>query len=169
MSYGRLRERCRGFTVRRQVVSRVGHGAGRILEVDWAGPTMSLVDPATGEASKVFLLVACPPLSRPSYVEPTPDTREDTWPRRHVRAFACMGGSTPRMVPDNLGTGAGAHPREGEVELNEACREMAAHYGSAAMPARVATPRDKPSAENETWQAALGIVAALRDEALTDC
>ena len=72
MSYGRLRERCRGFTVRRRVVGRVGHGAGRILEADRAGPTMSLVDPATGGASKVFLLVACPPLGRPPYVEPTP-------------------------------------------------------------------------------------------------
>ena len=168
MSYDRFRERHRGFTVRKQVVSRVGHGAGRILEVDWAGPTMSLVDPATGEVSKVFPLVARLPLGRLSHVEPTPDMREDTWLRRHVRAFAHMGGSTPRMVPDNLRTGAGAHPREGEVELNEAYREMAAHYGSAVMPARVATPRDRPSAESEVWQAALEIVAALRDEAFTD-
>ena len=165
MPYDRFRERYRKFTVRKQVVSRVGHRAGRILEVDWAGPTMSLVDPATGEVSKVFLFVARPPLGRLSHVEPTPDMREDTWPRCHAHAFAHTGGSTPRMVPDDLGTGAGAHPREGE--LNEACREMAAHHGSAAMPARVATPRDKPSAENEAWQAAPEIIAALRDEAFT--
>ena len=168
MSYDRFCKRYREFTVRRQVVSRVGHRAGRILEVDWAGPTMSLVDPAAGEVSKVFPLVACLPLGRLSHVEPTLDMREDAWLRCHVRALAHMGGSTPRMVPDNLGTGAGAHPREGEVELNEAYREMAAHYGSAVMPARVATPRDKPSAENEVWQAALEIIAALRDEVFTD-
>ena len=58
--------------------------------------------------------------------------------------------------------------REGEVVLNGAYREMAAHYGSAVMPARVATPRDKPSAENEVWQAALEIIAALRDTVFTD-
>ena len=167
MSYDRFCKRYREFTVRRQVVSRVGHRAGRILEVDWAGPTMSLVDPATGEVSKVFLFVACPPFSRLSYVEPTLDMREDTWLRCHVHAFAHMGGSTPCIVPDNLRTGVRAHPREGEVELNEAYREMAAHYGSAVMPARVATPRDKPSAENEVWQAALEIIAALRDEVFT--
>ena len=69
MSYDRFRERYRGFAARRQVVSRVGHRAGRILEVDWAGPTMSLVDPATGEVSKVFPLVACLPLGRLSYVD----------------------------------------------------------------------------------------------------
>ena len=168
MSYGRFRERHRGFAARRQVVGRVGHRAGRILEVDWAGPATSPVDPAAGEVSKVLPLVARPPLGRLSYVEPTPDMGGDAWLRRHARAFAHMGGSTPRMVPDNLRAGAGARPREGEVEPSEAYREMAAHHGSAVMPARIAAPRDKPSAESEAWQAALEIVAALRDEAFTD-
>ena len=168
MSYDRFCRRCREFTVRRQVVSRVGHKAGRILEVDWAGPTMALVDPATGEVSKVSLFVACLPLGRLTYVEPTLDMRQDTWLRCHVRAFAYMGGSTPCIVPDNLKAGVTRRPREGEVELNEAYREMAAHYGSAVMPARIATPRDKPSAENEVRQAAIEIIAALRNEAFTD-
>ena len=168
MSYDRFCKRYREFTVRRQVVSRVGHKAGRILEVDWAGPTMALVDPATGEVSKVYLFVACLPFSRLSYVEPTLDMGQDTWLRCHVHAFAYIGGSTPCIVPDNLKAGVTRHPKEGEVELNGAYREMAAHYGSAVMPARVATPRDKPSAENEVWQAALEIIAALRDEVFTD-
>lgn len=168
MSYDRFCKRYREFTVRRQVVSRVGHKAGRILEVDWAGPTMALVDPATGEVSKVFLFVACLPFSRLTYVEPTLDMRQDTWLRCHVHAFAYMGGSTPCIVPDNLKAGVTRHPREGEVELNEAYREMAAHYGSAVMPARIATPRDKPSAENEVRQAAIEIIAALRNEVFTD-
>ena len=162
MSYDRFCKRYREFTVRKQAVSRVGHKAGRILEVDWAGPTMRLVDPATGEVSKVYLFVACLPFSRMSYVEPTLDMKQDTWLRCHVHAFAHLGGSTPCIVPDNLKAGVKSHPREGEVVLNGAYREMAAHYGSAVMPARVATPRDKPSAGNEVWQAALEIIAALR-------
>ena len=28
------------------------------MEVDWSGPTMALVDPVTGEVSKVHLFVA---------------------------------------------------------------------------------------------------------------
>lgn len=168
MSYDRFCKRYREFTVSKQVVSRVGHKAGRIMEVDWAGPTMPLVDPATGEVSRVYLFVACLPFSRLSYVEPTLDMRQDTWLRCHVHAFAYMGGSTPCIVPDNLKTGVKGHPREGEVELNGAYREMAAHYGSAVMPARVRAPRDKPSVENEVWQAATEIVAALRDTVFTD-
>ena len=94
--------------------------------------------------------------------------KEGTWLRCHMHAFEYLGGSTPCVVPDNLKTGVKGHPREGEVELNDAYREMAAHYGSAVMPARVRTPRDKPSVENEVWQAATEIVAALRDAVFTD-
>lgn len=168
MSYDRFCKRYREFTVRKQVVSRVGHKAGRIMEVDWAGLTMAVVDPATGEVSRVHLFVACLPFSRMSYVEPTLDMKQDTWLRCHVHAFSYLGGSTPCIVPDNLKAGVARHPREGEVELNEAYREMAAHYGAAVMPARVARPRDKPSVENEVWQAATEIVAALRDTVFTD-
>lgn len=71
-------------------------------------------------------------------------------------------------MPDNAKVAVTSHPREGEVVVNDAYREMAAHYGAAVMPARVRTPRDKPSAEDEVWQAATEIVAALRDRVFTD-
>ena len=168
MSYDRFCKRYRGFTVRKQVVSRVGHKAGRIMEADWAGPTMALVDPATGEVSKAYLFVACLPFSRMSWVEPTLDMKQDTWLRCHVHAFGYFGGAAPCIVPDNAKVAVTSHPREGEVVVNDAYREMAAHYGAAVMPARVRTPRDKPSVENEVWQAATEIVAALRDRVFTD-
>ena len=142
-SYDRFCKRYRQFTVSRNVVSRVGRKAGRNMEVDWSGPTMSLVDPATGVVSKVYLFVACLPFSRYSYVEPALDMKQDTWLRCHVHAFEFLGGATPCIAPDNLKTGVTAHPREGEVVLNAAYEDLAAHYGSAVMPARVRRPRDK--------------------------
>lgn len=81
VSYDRLRERCRELTVRKQVAGRVGHRAGRILEVDWAGPTMRLVGPAAGEVSKACLFVARLPLGR----SPT-SSRRWTWGRTHGSA-----------------------------------------------------------------------------------
>lgn len=168
MSYDRFCKRYRQYTVSRNVVSRVGHKAGRNMEVDWSGPTMRLVDPATGEVRKVYLFVACLPFSRYSYVEPTLDMKQDTWLLCHVHAFSFLGGATPCIVPDNLRTGVTAHPRAGEPVLNAAYEELAAHYGSAVIPARVRRPRDKPSAENEVWAAATYVIAALRDEAFTD-
>lgn len=168
MSYDRFCKRYRQYTVSRNVVSRVGHKAGRNMEVDWSGPTMRLVDPATGEVRKVYLFVACLPFSRYSYVEPTLDMKQDTWLLCHVHAFSFLGGATPCIVPDNLRTGVTAHPRAGEPVLNAAYEELDAHYGSAVIPARVRRPRDKPSAENEVWAAATYVIAALRDEVFTD-
>ncbi len=168
MSYDRFCKRYREFAARTQVVGRVGRKAGRTMEAGWAGPTMRLVDPATGEVSKACLFVARLPFSRMSHAGPAPGMEQDTWLRCHVRAFAYFGGSVPCIVPDNLKTGVGRHPREGEVELDDAYRETTARYGAAVMPARVKTPRDKPSAGNEVWQAATEIVAALRDTVFTD-
>ena len=90
-----IRERYREFTVRRSVVSRVGHKAGRVTEAGRAGPTMAVVDPATGEVSTACPFVARPPLSRMPWVEPTLDMRQDTWLRCHARAFGYFGGAAP--------------------------------------------------------------------------
>ena len=142
MSYDRFCKRYRRWMAVQGISSRVGHKAATIVEVDWSGPTMRIVDPGTGEVQKVYLFVACLPFSRYAYVEPTLDMKEGTWLRCHVRMFAFFGGSVPCIVPDNLRTGIRKHPKEGEPELNDAYREMAAHYGCAVMPARVRKPKD---------------------------
>lgn len=129
MSYDRFCKRYAEYAERRNVVSRVGHKAGRTLVVDRAGPTMQLVDPMSGEVSKVYLFVAALPFSRYSYVEPTLDTKQDTWLRCHVHAFAFFGGCMPIIVPDNLLTGVRKHPKEDEALLNEAYHELAACMG----------------------------------------
>lgn len=143
--------------------SRVGHKAGQTIEVDWSGPTMELTDPVTGSGSKVYLFVACLPFSRYAFVWPTLDMRQDTWLRTHVAMFAHFGGSVPRIVPDNLKTGVIKHPREGEIVLNDAYREMAAHYSAAVLPGRVRKPKDKASVENTVAHVATWIIAGLRD------
>ena len=107
--------------------SRVGHKAGGTVEVDWSGPTMQLTDPVTGETSRVYLFVACLPFSRWALVESAPDMRQDTWLLANVAMFEWFGGTVPRIVPDSLKTGVIKHPREGEIVLNDAYRQMAVH------------------------------------------
>lgn len=107
------------------------------MEVDWAGPTLGLVNPATGEIAKVYLFVACLPFSRLAYVEPKLDMKQNTWLLCHVHAFEYFGGTTACIVCDNLKTGVAKHPHEGEVVLSDAYREMANHYSAAVLPARV--------------------------------
>ena len=125
MSYDRF---CRLYGEHAAVsgaTSRVGHKAGRSIEVDWSGPTMQLLDPTTGELSRVYLFVACLPFSRYAFVEASLDMKQEPWLRAHTAMFAFFGGSVPRLVPDNLKTGVISHPKEGEVVLNDAYREMA--------------------------------------------
>lgn len=167
MGYDRFCKQYGAYTLSKQVTSRVGHKAGRIVEVDWSGPTMAVVDPATGEVSKVYLFVGTLPFSRYSYVEPTLDMTGDTWLRCHVRMFEFFGGSVPMIVPDNLKAGVTRHPRDGEVVLNDAYQAMAAHYASAVMAARVRKPRDKPSAEGTVGNIATEVIATLRNTVFT--
>ena len=142
--------------------SRVGHKAAQTIEVDWSGPTMQLHDPATGRTRPVYLFVGCLPFSRYAFVEPALDMKQDTWLRAHVAMFEAFGGSSPRIVPDNLKTGVLKHPREGEIVLNDAYREMAAHYRSAVLPGRIRAPKDKASVENTVSHVATWVIAGLR-------
>jgi len=143
--------------------SRVGHKAGQTVEVDWSGKTMALIDPVTGQQTRVYLFVGALPFSRFAFVEPTVDMKQDTWLRAHVAMFDWFGGSVPRIVPDNLKTGVLKHPAEGEVVLNDAYRELAAHYSAAVLPGRVRKPKDKASVENTVGNIATWVIAALRD------
>src|SRR6185312_71915 len=147
--------------------SRVGHKAGQTVEVDWSGPTMQLADPAGGKPRTVYLFVGCLPFSRYAFVEPTLDIKQDTWLRAHVAMFEAFTGTVPRLVPDNLKTGVIKHPREGEIVLNEAYREMAAHYSAAVLPGRVRAPKDKASVENTVGHVATWVIAGLRQRQFT--
>lgn len=164
MGYDRFCKNYQHHVMVTGAASRVGHKAAQSVEVDWSGPTMELTDPVTGATSPVFLFVACLPFSRFAFVEPTLDMRQEAWLRAHVAMFEFFGGSVPRVVPDNLKTGVLKHPREGEVVLNDAYREMAAHYTAAVLPGRVRRPKDKASVENTVAHVATWVIAGLREQ-----
>ena len=165
MGYDRFCKQYAAYVARTGVTSRVEHKAGRTIEVDWAGKTMRIVDPVTGDVSKAYLFVAVLPFSRYAFVEPTLDMGQNAWLRCHVAMYEWFGGSTPRLVCDNLKTGVISHPRDGEVVLNDAYRSMAEHYSAAVIPGRVRRPKDKPSAENTVWHATMALAGAMRDRA----
>src|SRR5699024_11188681 len=125
-------------------------------------PTMELLDPITGARAPVFLFVACLPFSRYAFCWPALDMKQDSWLLPHVAMFEAFGGSVPRIVPDNLKTGVVKHPREGEIVLNDAYREMATHYSAAVLPGRIRKPKDKPSVENTVAHVATWVIAGLR-------
>lgn len=165
MGYDRFCRQYAAYVARTGATSRVEHKAGRTIEVDWAGKTIRIVGPVTGDESRACLFVGVLPFSRYAFVEPTLDMGQNAWLRCHVAMYEWFGGSTPRLVCDNLKTGVVSHPREGEAVPNDAYRSMAEHYSAAVIPGRVRRPKDKPSAENTVWHATMALAGVMRDRA----
>lgn len=133
LSYGYSRF-CNGYSkyvVLQNLTNRLEHKPGTTSQVDWSGSTMHLTDPATGEMRKVYLFVATLPYSQYTYVEPCLEMKENSWLLCHVHMFEFWGGTTTRIVCDNLKTGVVKHPKEGEIVLNEAYEALGNHYMTA--------------------------------------
>lgn len=157
---------CRGYrayAASHNVTNHLEHRPGQVMEVDWSGTTMRLVDEFAGEVAKARLFVATLPYSQHGYVEATPDMRQNTWIKCHIHARDFFGGVAVRTVCDNLKTGVVSHPRNGEVVLNAAYEALGRHYMTAIMPAGVRKPKQKASVEGTCGMVATAIVARLRD------
>lgn len=152
-----------GFVTARNVTNHLEHKPGQVMEVDWSGTTMQIVDEFTGEVSKARLFVATLPYSQYSYVEATLDMKQNTWLKCHIHAWDFFGGVAVRTVCDNLKTGVIAHPKDGEIVLNAAYEALGRHYMTAIMPAGVRKPKQKASVEGTCGKIATAIVARLRN------
>ena len=75
-----------------------------------------------------------------------------------------LGGVSRTPVPDNCKTAVVHNGGWKDQQINETYQEMAEHYGTAIIPARVRTPKDKPNAEGTVGNISTWTTAALRDE-----
>jgi transposase len=135
---------------------------GESIEVDWAGASMSFIDPLSGAPTDAWLFVAALSFSAYAYVEAFTDMTLVSWIDAHVHAFEAFGGTARLLVPDNLRTGVSRADRY-EPALNPAYAGLAEHYGTAIVPARVNRPRDKPVVEGSVRFVANQVAAVLRD------
>ncbi|MBA3583159.1 MAG: IS21 family transposase [Gemmatimonadetes bacterium] len=144
------------------LVMRQEHKAGERCFVDWAGQTMPIIDPATGERSfEAQIFVAVLGASSHTYAEAFPSQELPHWIAGHVHAFEAWTGCPRLVVPDNPRTGVTKAHRY-EPILNRSYEEMAAHYGVAVLPARPRKPRDKAKTEVGVQVVQRWILARLR-------
>lgn len=167
MSYSKFCRDYERYTVQGKFTSHLEHKPGEKVEVDWSGKKMQYTDLDTGELVDVSLFVAALPYSHYSFVEPCLDMKEQTWLQCHVDMWAFYGGVTRRLMPDNLRTGITAHPKVGEIILNDAYEELAVHYKTAIIPAGVRRPKHKPTVEGTVGNVATAIIARLRNRTFT--
>ena len=128
----------RAWIKRQDVVLRHEHRAGEKLFVDYAGDTIAVSDPGTGEVRAAAVFVAVRGASNYTFAEATWTQGLADWNSGVTKAC--------RYEPD----------------LNRTYEEMAAHYAVAVIPARRMKPRDKAKVENGVLVVERWIMAALR-------
>jgi transposase len=144
------------------VTMRQTHKAGEKLFVDYAGQTVPVYDAKTGAVScSAAIFVAVLGASNYTFAEATESQALPQWLSSHVRAFEYFGGVSEITVPDNLKSGvikACAY----EPDINPSYHDLALHYGTTIIPARVRKPKDKAKVENGVLIVSRWILAVVR-------
>jgi len=144
------------------LVMRQEHKLGEKVFIDWAGDTLPVIDPNTGEIHPCYLFLGVLGASNYTYAEPTLSQNSATFLACHVHLFEFLKGVPALLVPDNAKT-AVTSPSYYEPDLNPAYSALAEHYGCCVLPARPGRPKDKAKVENAVLFAERRIFAALHN------
>ena len=149
---------------KRRATMHINRKPGEQIEVDWAGDPAHIIDPDTGEITKAWLFVGVMTYSQYPYVEAFLNEKQQAWITAHVHMYEYFGGVTRILVPDNCKTAVIHNNDWYNQQVNQVYYEMAEHYNTAIIPARVRTPKDKANAEGAVGIISTWITAALRNE-----
>jgi len=138
------------------------HTAGERVFVDFAGQTMEVIDPETGEIHRAEVFVGVLGASNYTFAEATWTQSLPDWIAAHVNILAFFGGVPRQIVSDNLRAGI-TRACFYEPLVNRTYADMAAHYGTAIVPARPYKPRDKAKVEVGVQVVQRWILARLRN------
>jgi transposase len=145
---------------------RQNHKAGEKLFVDYAGLTVPLIDRRVplgcGEIHQVQIFVATLGAGSYTFAEATLTQSIPDWIGSHRRAFAFFGGVPELLVCDNLKSGV-TTPCRYEPDIQRTYEEMATHYGTAILPARIVKARDKAKVEAGVQSVEERMLAPLRN------
>lgn len=161
-SYSQFCHRYRTWAKGLNPTMRQRHRAGEKLFIDYAGQTVPVIGPETGEVWQAQIFVAVLGASSYTYAEAHASQTLPHWIGGHVRALAFLGGVPEVLVPDNLKAGVKS-PHRYEPDINPTYQEFARHYGVAVVPARARKPKDKAKVEVGVQVVERWILARLRD------
>ena len=159
--YSQYWHRYRQWRDRQKRSLRQVHLAGDKLFIDYCGPTVPIVNRHTGEVREAQVFVSVLGASSYTYAEATYTQSLPDWIASHQRALAFYGGVPALLVPDNLKSAVNLADRY-EPGINATYAELAAHYGTAVLPARPYKPKDKAKAEVGVQVVERWILARLR-------
>jgi transposase len=137
------------------------HRAGEVVFVDYAGTRIPYYS-TDGTKYHAEIFVGVLGASKYTFAVASASQKMPDWIEAHNQMYRFFGGVPKLTVPDNLKSAVitpGAEPK-----LNRSYREMAAHYGTVIVPARVARPKDKSHGEIGVQIVTRWITAALRHQ-----
>jgi transposase len=161
--YSRFCERYGAWRGRLDVTIRQPYRGGEKAFIDYAGPTVPIVDRHTGEIREAQVFVAALGASSYTFVDLTRTRSLPDWISSHMRMFEFWGGVVELLIPDNEKAGV----KEAcyyEPDLNRTYHDLATHYGTTVLPARPRAPRDKAKAEAAVQNVERRVLAPLRDQ-----
>lgn len=141
---------------------RQTYKAGEKGFVDYAGQRVPIHNRETGNIREAEILVMTLGASNYTYCEGQEDQSTPSWIGGHIRAFEYFEGVPRMIIPDNLKSGV-SKPCRYEPEIQAVYGDMAAHYGTVIIPARVKRPRDKAKVETGVQIVSRWILARLRN------
>lgn len=120
------------------------------------------MDTDTGETIPAYVFVATLLYSGYSYLEAFFSMDQEARTQAHVNAYRYFGGVTRIVQRDNPKTDVEKYSRNKSV-LKNAYQELAEHYETIIVPARVRAPQDKAAVEGTAGIIFTYILTALRN------
>ena len=145
-----------------KIAMKQEYKAGERGFIDYAGTTVPVTNHRTGEVDYAQIFVMSLGGTHYTYIEATWTQGVRDFLSSHIRAFEFFGGVPEILVPDNLKSAVTMASRY-EPTLNRSYRELAGHYGTVIVPARVRRPKDKAIVENAVLHISRQILAKIRD------
>ena len=155
-------ERYREFENRISPRYRNRHEAGAVMQTDYAGHTIPVIDPATGQERRAQIFVAVLGASNYTFAWASLSQKLPDWIDAQVRALQFFRGAPKAIVCDNL-KAAVVKPLWFEPSVTRTFSDMATHYDTAVLPTRPRKPRDKGKVEGAVLIVERWILARLRN------
>lgn len=162
--YGRSQfcEHLSRYQESRKAVMHFEHPPAELMEFDFAGDTISYIDPQTGEIVKCVVLVCRLPCSGYTYIEALHSGQRLWLIAALSRALQYFGGVPYMVRTDNMKQIVKKANRY-EPSFDDLTQQWSVHYNTTLTATRVAKPRDKAGVESSVNTAYYRVYAPLRN------
>lgn len=110
---------------KRRATMHIRSKSGEQVEVDWAGDSVTIIDPDTDELLKAYIFVGVMTYSQYAYGGAFLDMKQKSWITAHVHMYEFFCGVARILVPDNCKTAVVHNGGFKDQQINETYQEKA--------------------------------------------